>query len=164
VAETPAGQLRPDSQSLLLAHYDICHLASVGVGDRPYHAAQPIAAAAAVCVVLVSIFFLQCMSICCRCRYLALVTGRLDGSGVIDFPLEGKPAITLFRVEKHSPSGEHRDAKLLQHIMLCRCTLLLAHAAFPLNALDQLQCCGCVQVRVALHVQLIHLRVLNWTY
>jgi hypothetical protein len=38
-------------------------------------------------------------------RYLALVLGRLEGAGIIDFPLQDKPAVTLFSVLEHSPSG-----------------------------------------------------------
>ena len=41
----------------------------------------------------------------CR-RYLALVLGRLTGSGVIDHPVGGLAAVTLFQVEGHRPSGE----------------------------------------------------------
>ncbi|WIA16409.1 hypothetical protein OEZ85_013101 [Tetradesmus obliquus] len=40
-------------------------------------------------------------------RYLALVTGRLEGSGMIDYPLEGKPAVSLFRVEQQQPSATY---------------------------------------------------------
>ncbi|WIA36607.1 hypothetical protein OEZ86_007895 [Tetradesmus obliquus] len=40
-------------------------------------------------------------------RYLALVTGRLEGSGMISYPLEGKPAVSLFRVEQQQPSATY---------------------------------------------------------
>jgi hypothetical protein len=37
----------------------------------------------------------------CCCRYLAVVLGRLTGTGVIDHPVGGCPAVSLFRVEGH---------------------------------------------------------------
>jgi hypothetical protein len=45
------------------------------------------------------------------CRYLALVLGRLTGSGVIDHPVGGFPAVSLFRVEGHRPSGVRRGVR-----------------------------------------------------
>lgn len=49
---------------------------------------------------------MACCCLRCCCRYLALVLGCLEGSGIIDYPLEGKPALSLFRAEAHSQSGE----------------------------------------------------------
>eukprot|EP00775_Hariotina_reticulata_P012386 gene12386-12520_t len=37
-------------------------------------------------------------------RYLALVLGHLEGAGIINFPLQDKPAVTLFSVVEHCPS------------------------------------------------------------
>ena len=42
-------------------------------------------------------------------RYRALLCGRLDGDGWVDFPLEGGllPARTRYAAVDHSPSAEH---------------------------------------------------------
>lgn len=55
---------------------------------------------------------------CCvrLCRYLALVTGRLGGSGVIDHAISGVPSVSLFRVEAHMPSGR----KISFEVLRCR--------------------------------------------
>ena len=42
---------------------------------------------------------------CCSCfRYLAIVKGRLEGSGRSDVPLQGKAATTDYRAEAHTDS------------------------------------------------------------
>jgi hypothetical protein len=38
-------------------------------------------------------------------RYEALLIGRLEGCGMIDNPVDDKPAVTLFQVVSHHPSA-----------------------------------------------------------
>lgn len=38
-------------------------------------------------------------------RYVALVAGKLEGEGVVDYPLEGRRAVSLFRAVEHTRVG-----------------------------------------------------------
>eukprot|EP00879_Flechtneria_rotunda_P021195 GHRR01022328.1.p1 GENE.GHRR01022328.1~~GHRR01022328.1.p1 ORF type:complete len:312 (+),score=114.67 GHRR01022328.1:1768-2703(+) len=48
---------------------------------------------------------MQCLRMCCACRYLALLIGQLEGQGMVNYPLSGKPAITLFSTMSHTCSA-----------------------------------------------------------
>lgn len=85
----------------------------------------------------------------CTCRYLALVIGRLEGSGIIDFPLQGKPATTLFRALKHCPSGARRAVSCCVVAAGCRRRHRSHMRHVPFAAVPRLsvsmQCCMCTR-------------------